>query len=827
MLGGNRLNMKFARLITFLMLATFGMAATVPIKNPLIQGTDGQIVSGAVLGNAGTLNGAGTFNFASGTVTLPSGQIITTPSIVGAITFPDGTRQTFNPNGTNAGINVGAQAGNPSSLTNGDLWYNSSTGTLNAQIAGSTIILGDGTVHGPVSATDGHIVQFDGVTGKLLKDGLATSTGGNDSADSGKVPLFNASGGMSITGGLGVAEPGLTGIEGSYGHDGMYINNNGTTIWQHIYANPTGARENFIPDHSGNFVLVGDTGTVTNAMLAGSIDLATKVTGNLAVSHFNSGTGATATTFWRGDGTWTVPAGGGDTIGPASATDGHIVQFDGTTGKLLKDGLATTSGGNGAADVGKVPVLNAYGGYFFGSPTVVNGADNVVKVQGTGGFSLAATTDTGTAIDGSPLGTGGGFQCHLGTTGTYGMIVDGTAALPTSFAFGAYTSGQVLSVADATTAEHLAIFGDGRFILRDSTAGKAITFSAPTGMAADLACNWPTVAGTLLTNNSGIVATQMPAFTGDVTTSAGAVATTLATVNSNVGSFTNANITVNAKGLITAASSGSSGVTIDSTAITTGTAGRVLFESATNKVSEDAALTFTTGTGTLTATKFSGALNGTVGATTPATGAFTTLSASGVVTVSAGTVSAPAITTTGDTNTGIFFSAADNINFVTGGVSRWSVDSGGTLQGSTNSIQLTGNTIGTYFYARGGYYAMGASDDVVWQRLAANHGVFARSTNAQSMSVANTFTNSSNYEALTIDWSSNVARIKPTAAGTGTVRTIEHYTTSTVFWSSGSGSPESVVTAPVGSLYTRTDGGANTTLYVKESGAGNTGWIAK
>lgn len=43
----------------------------------------------------------------------------------------------------------------------------------------------------------------------------------------------------------------------------------------------------------------------------------------------------------------------------------------------------------------------------------------------------------------------------------------------------------------------------------------------------------------------------------------------------------------------------------------------------------------------------------------------------------------------------------------------------------------------------------------------------------------------------------------------------------------GTGAPESVVTAPVGSLYTRTDGGANTTLYVKESGTGNTGWVAK
>lgn len=43
----------------------------------------------------------------------------------------------------------------------------------------------------------------------------------------------------------------------------------------------------------------------------------------------------------------------------------------------------------------------------------------------------------------------------------------------------------------------------------------------------------------------------------------------------------------------------------------------------------------------------------------------------------------------------------------------------------------------------------------------------------------------------------------------------------------GSGTPEASVTANVGSLYLRTDGGANTTLYVKESGVGNTGWIAK
>ena len=43
----------------------------------------------------------------------------------------------------------------------------------------------------------------------------------------------------------------------------------------------------------------------------------------------------------------------------------------------------------------------------------------------------------------------------------------------------------------------------------------------------------------------------------------------------------------------------------------------------------------------------------------------------------------------------------------------------------------------------------------------------------------------------------------------------------------GNGTPESSITAVVGSLYLRTDGGAGTTLYVKESGTGDTGWIAK
>lgn len=45
--------------------------------------------------------------------------------------------------------------------------------------------------------------------------------------------------------------------------------------------------------------------------------------------------------------------------------------------------------------------------------------------------------------------------------------------------------------------------------------------------------------------------------------------------------------------------------------------------------------------------------------------------------------------------------------------------------------------------------------------------------------------------------------------------------------STGSGSPEGSKTAPVGSVFHRTDGGGGTSFYVKETGTGNTGWIGK
>ena len=57
----------------------------------------------------------------------------------------------------------------------------------------------------------------------------------------------------------------------------------------------------------------------------------------------------------------------------------------------------------------------------------------------------------------------------------------------------------------------------------------------------------------------------------------------------------------------------------------------------------------------------------------------TTLGVTGVSTFAAGTALLPALTTTGDTNTGIYYPAADTFAVTTAGVERYRVDSAGQL----------------------------------------------------------------------------------------------------------------------------------------------------
>lgn len=123
-----------------------------------------------------TTNGFVTTSGANGTLGVDTTTYAPTasPTFTGTITFP-GSRQTFVPGATQAGLNVGSVASNPSVPTNGDLWYNSTGNVLNARIGGTTVALSSGTGFATISGTPsaGQIASW---TSASAIQGVAAST---------------------------------------------------------------------------------------------------------------------------------------------------------------------------------------------------------------------------------------------------------------------------------------------------------------------------------------------------------------------------------------------------------------------------------------------------------------------------------------------------------------------------------------------------------------------------------------------------------------------------------------------------------------------------
>jgi len=90
----------------------------------------------------------------------------------------------------------------------------------------------------------------------------------------------------------------------------------------------------------------------------------------------------------------------------------------------------------------------------------------------------------------------------------------------------------------------------------------------------------------------------------------------------------------------------------------------------------------------ITSTAFVGPIDGIVGGNTPAAGSFTTIGATGVVSVSDGTAGAPAITNTGDANCGLYFSAEDTLAFTAGGTAQFTMADGAIAPVTDNDVNL-------------------------------------------------------------------------------------------------------------------------------------------
>lgn len=127
----------------------------------------------------------------------------------------------------------------------------------------------------------------------------------------------------------------------------------------------------------------------------------------------------------------------GDVVGPASATDGNLAVFDGTTGKLIKDGGAAPTGtvssvsvttGNGVsgtvATATTTPAITLTLGAI--TPSSVNG--NTITT-GTGTLTLGAGSTLATSATNSiTLTSTGATNVTLPTTGTLSAIA-GTETL--------------------------------------------------------------------------------------------------------------------------------------------------------------------------------------------------------------------------------------------------------------------------------------------------------------------------------------------------------------------------------------------------------------